>query len=104
MDYSGLEQGMRAVLVILMLAVVALIVLVATGLVDISQTRPAEAPSVSVNGNGITATGGQTPAFDVETGTVSVGTNQANVSVPVPSVRVNPAEGNQAEPATNASQ
>ena len=95
---------MRAVLLILMLAVVALIVLVATGLIDINQTRPAEAPSVSVNGNGITATGGQTPAFDVETGTVSVGTNQANVTVPVPTVRVNEAGGNQAQPATNTAQ
>lgn len=90
---------MRAVLLILMLAVVALIVLVATGLLDVSQTRSAEAPSVSVDGNGITATGGQTPAFDVETGTVSVGTNQVNVSVPAPTVKVN-----QAEPATNNAQ
>jgi hypothetical protein len=95
---------MRAVLLILILAVAALIILVATGLLDINQTRPAEAPSVSVNGNGITAAGGQTPAFDVETGTVSVGTNQANVTVPVPSVRVNPADGNQVQPATNTAQ
>jgi hypothetical protein len=95
---------MRAVLLILMLAVVALIILVATGLLDISQTRPAEAPEVSVNANGITATGGQTPAFDVETGTVSVGTNQANVAVPVPTVRVNPPVANRAEPVTNGAQ
>jgi hypothetical protein len=95
---------MRAVLLLLILAVVALIVLVATGLLDISQTRPAEAPQVSVNENGVTATGGQTPAFDVETGTVSVGTNQANVTVPVPTVRVNPPGGNQAQPATNTAQ
>ena len=95
---------MRAVLLILMLAVVALIVLIATGLLDINQTRPAEAPSVSVNDNGVTATGGQTPTFDVETGTVSVGTNQANVAVPMPSVRVNPADGNKSEPAANSAQ
>ncbi|GAA4749206.1 hypothetical protein GCM10023264_14340 [Sphingomonas daechungensis] len=95
---------MRAVLLLLILAVVALIVLVATGLIDINQTRPAEVPQVSVNSNGITATGGQTPAFDVETGTVSVGANQANVTVPVPSLKVNPADGNQAQPATNTAQ
>jgi hypothetical protein len=95
---------MRAVLILLILAVVALIILVATGLLDINQTRPAEAPQVSVNGKGITATGGQTPAFDVETGTVSVGTNQVNVAVPAPSVKVNPADGNQAQPATNTAQ
>jgi len=95
---------MRAVILVLILAVIAAIVLVATGLININQTRPAEAPSVSVNSNGVTATGGQTPAFDVETGTVSVGTNQANVTVPVPSVRVNPAEENQAQPAANTAQ
>jgi hypothetical protein len=95
---------MRAVILVLILAVVAAIVLVATGLININQTRPAEAPSVSVNSNGVTATGGQTPAFDVETGTVSVGTNQANVQVPVPSVRVNPADENKAQPASNTAQ
>ena len=36
---------MRAILLILILAVVGLIVLVATGLLDINQTRPAEAPA-----------------------------------------------------------
>lgn len=95
---------MRAILLVLILAVVALIVLFATGLLDVNQTRPAEAPVVSVNDKGVSATGGQTPAFDVETGTVSVGANQTNVTVPVPSVRVNPADGNQAQPATNTAQ
>jgi hypothetical protein len=95
---------MRAILLVLILAVVALIVLFATGLLDVNQTRPAEAPVVSVNDKGVSATGGQTPAFDVETGTVSVGANQTNVTVPVPSVRVNPADGNQAQPATNTVQ
>lgn len=95
---------MRAILLILILAVVVLIVLVATGLVDVSQTRPAEAPELAVNGAGITATGGQTPAFDVETGTVSVGTNQANIAVPVPTVQVNPADGNQVQSTTNDAQ
>ena len=95
---------MRAVLLVLILAVVALIVLVATGLLDINQSRPAKAPEVSVTQNGITATGGQTPAFDVETGTVSVGTDQKDVSVPVPTVRVNAAQGNQTQPVTNTAQ
>ena len=79
---------MRAILLVLILAVVALIVLFATGLLDINQTRRPK-PPLSVTGNGVTATGGQTPAFDVETGTVSVGANQTNVTVPVPTVRVN---------------
>jgi hypothetical protein len=59
---------------------------------------------MSVTQNGITASGGQTPAFDVETGTVSVGTDQKNVAVPVPTVRVNAAQGNQTQPVTNSAQ
>ena len=93
---------MRAILFILILAVAALIVLVATGLVNINQTRPAKAPDISANREGVSAAGGQTPAFDVETGTVSLGTTQANVAVPVPQVKVNPA--NEAAPATSNAQ
>jgi hypothetical protein len=89
---------MRAVLLILILAVVALIVLVATGLVNINQTRPAEAPRIEANGAGITAKGGQAPAFDVQTGTVGVRANQQNVAVPVPTLTVTPA--NEQAPAT----
>jgi hypothetical protein len=95
---------MRAILLILILAVVGLIVLVATGLLDINQTQPAQAPEVSVTENGVVAKGGQAPAFDVETGTVSVGAEAKNVTVAVPTVQVNPADGNQAEPTTNTAQ
>ena len=92
---------MRAVLLILILGVVVLIVLVATGLLNINQTRPAEVPRVQATSNGITAKGGQPPAFDVETGTVSVGTRQQNVAVPT--LQVNPPANEQA-PATNSAQ
>jgi hypothetical protein len=95
---------MRAILLILIVAVVALIVLVATGLIDINQTRPAAVPQVSVTENGVVAKGGQAPAFDVETGTVSVGSEPANVTVAVPTVQVNRADGNEAQPATNTGQ
>lgn len=74
---------MRVILLILILVVVALIVAIATGFLDISQTRPAQAPDVSVNGTGVAAKGGQAPRFDVETGTVAVGTQSRNVQVPV---------------------
>ena len=94
---------MRAVLLILILGVVILIVLVATGLLNINQTRPAEAPRVQATSSGITAKGGQPPAFDVETGTVSVGTKQQNVAVAVPTLTVNPPANEQA-PATNSAQ
>jgi hypothetical protein len=82
---------MRAILLILILAVVVLIGLVGTGLVDVRQTRSAKAPDLEATREGINATGGQTPAFDVETGSVTVGTKPANVQVPVPSVEVAPA-------------
>lgn len=92
---------MRAVFLVLIIAAVALLVLISTGMLNLNQTRPAVAPQVSVDSNGVTATGGQAPAFNVETGSVTVGTTQANVSVPVPSVQIN-TPGNQAQPATNA--
>jgi len=80
---------MRTVFLVLILAVVALIGLFASGLLSLNQTKPAVAPEVSVTANGVTTTAGQAPAFDVETGSVTVGTKEANVSVPVPSVSVN---------------
>jgi hypothetical protein len=80
---------MRAILLVLILAVVAIIALVATGLIDVRQTRGAKAPDLSASSNGITASNGQAPAFDIETGSVSVGTRDAKVKVPA--LRVNPA-------------
>lgn len=78
---------MRAFLFILILVVVAALILIGTGLVDITQTRPAAAPNVEATGSGVTASGGQTPAFDIETGSVAVGTTRANVVVPRLEVR-----------------
>ena len=86
---------MRAILLVLILAVVALIVAIASGFLDINQVRGARAPDIDASRNGVTASGGQAPAFDVETGTVSVGTRDANVKVPA--LRVNPA-GNDSAP------
>ena len=85
---------MRAIIFILILAVLALIFAFATGLLDISQTREAKAPQVSATANGVSARGGQSPAFDVETGSVSLGTKPKQVQVPT--VKVNPpAAGNE---------
>ena len=94
---------MRAILLLLILAVVVLIVAFATGMLDITQSRQAQVPQVSVTSNGVVAKGGQAPAFDVETGTVSVGTKQATVTVPAPSVPVNPA-GNDVNAVTSNAQ
>ncbi len=92
---------MRNIFLFLIIVVLALIAAVATGLLDINQIRPARAPAISANSNGVTATGGQTPKFEVQTGTVSVGTKPKDVTVAVPSVQVNP-PANSAEPITNA--
>ena len=73
---------MRAILLILIVAVVALIAAIATGLIDVSQTREARAPHVEASDGAIRAQGGQSPAFEVQTGSVGVGTRDANVAVP----------------------
>ena len=102
---------MRTVLLILIVGVVALIALFASGLIDVSQTREARAPQVEAVDGSIRAREGQSPAFEVQTGSVALGTREANVAVPkievkpgqaqvkVPSVEVRQAregEGNAA--------
>ena len=89
---------MRAILLILILGVVVLIAAFASGFLHLAQTREAVVPSVAVASNGVVAKGGQAPSFEVESGSVAVGTQQKDVAlptvkVPVPSVSVNrPAE------------
>ena len=78
---------MRAILFILILVVVAVLIAIGSGLVDINQTRPAQVPDVDAGRGGVSAAGGQTPAFDIETGSVAVGTTRANVVVPTVQVR-----------------
>ena len=87
---------MRAVLLVLILAVVVIIGAVATGFLDISQVRGARAPDIDASRNGVTASGGQAPSFDIETGSVGVGTRDATIKVP--ELKVNP-PANQAAPA-----
>ena len=55
--------------------VLVVIAAFAFGLIDLKQTREAEAPKVSVEG-------GQAPAFDVDTAKVDVGTKTKSVEVP----------------------
>jgi hypothetical protein len=73
---------MRGVIFLLIVAILVAIAGVATGYLKISQTRPAEAPQLTATGKGVTAKGGQAPAFDVETGSVKVGAKEATVKVP----------------------
>jgi hypothetical protein len=89
---------MRALILVLVLLIVAVIAALGTGFVDINQIRGAKAPDISATRNGVTARGGQAPAFDVETGSVKVGTT--NTTVKVPRLEVVPPH-NQAAAATN---
>lgn len=73
---------MRAIVFILVLIILVIILALATGYLDINQIRGARSPQISVSSNGVTARGGQAPAFDVETGSVKVGTKQTTVKVP----------------------
>ena len=73
---------MRTVMLILIIAVVALIGAFASGFLNVNQIRGAKAPSVEAADGTIRATGGQSPAFEVQTGSVEVGTKDANVAVP----------------------
>jgi len=86
---------MRAIIFILIIIVLVVIAGVATGYIDINQIRGAKAPQVSATRNGVTAKGGQAPAFDVETGSVSVGTK--NTTVKVPALIIHKPDQNEAE-------
>lgn len=99
---------MRAIFLILIVAVVGLIAAIHFGLVDFTQTRPGQTPTIAAEDGKIRATGGQTPRFEVETGSVGVGTREQNVTVPtvkvnVPVVEVRrPADAKPAQPAQPA--
>jgi hypothetical protein len=90
---------MRAVVFILIIAVVVILAGLATGYININQIRGAQAPQIAATHNGVTAKGGQTPAFEVETGSVKIGTQQKTVNVPKLEVQ-KPAD-NEAAPVTN---
>jgi hypothetical protein len=87
---------MRFILIVLIVIIVAIIAAVATGFLDINQIRGARAPQVSATGNGLMTKGGQTPSFDVETGSVKVGTTETTVKVP--KLTVEKPAGNEAAP------
>lgn len=89
---------MRAILFILIIAVVVVLAALGTGFLNINQTRSAKTPEISATHNGIVAKGGQAPAFDVETGSVRVGTKETTVKVPALQVQ---RPSNQAAAANN---
>ena len=73
---------MRAAILILIVVIVGVIAAIATGFLNINQIRGVRAPQVSATSNGVTAQGGQAPAFEVETGSVKIGTSNTTVQVP----------------------
>jgi hypothetical protein len=93
-----MERTMRAIILVLVVLILAVLAAIATGFLDINQIRGAQAPQISATGNGVVAKGGQAPSFDVETGSVKVGTT--NTTVKVPRLEVVPAQ-NQAAATTN---
>jgi len=92
---------MRALLFILILVVLVILAGLFTGLININQIRGAKAPAVSASRNGVVTKGGQAPAFDVETGSVQVGTRETTVKVPAVKV-VRPANRSANENNVNA--
>ena len=90
---------MRAVIFVLIIGVLLVIAGIATGFLNINQIRGAQAPQISATSNGVTAKGGQAPAFDVETGSVKVGTKEKTVRMP--SLEVEKPGQNQADATTN---
>ena len=92
---------MRSFILILVVIILLAIAAIATGFVDINQIRGAKAPEVSTTQNGIVTKGGQAPAFDVQTGSVTVGSKETTVKVPALEVQK---PGNQAEAVTNNAQ
>ena len=94
----------RLILTILVIAVLVMIVAVATGFVNLNSSGQLRAPSVSVS-----AEGGEVPKLDVDTKEVVVGTTEKNVGVPtigieqskinVPTIGVkDDGDGNQQQP------
>jgi hypothetical protein len=67
----------RFILTILVLVVLAAIVGVATGFVDLNSSGQLRAPKVNV-----TAQGGEVPRIDVDTKEIVVGTKETDVRVP----------------------
>jgi hypothetical protein len=76
------ELAMRTVLGILIVALVLIVAAIATGFLNVTQIRGGRPPVVTATRNSVTAAGGEAPAFDVETGSVKVGTTETNVKVP----------------------
>jgi hypothetical protein len=77
---------MRALLLIAIVVVALVIAAMATGFLKIWGTG-GESPKITASNNSITARPGKPPEFDIETGSVKVGSTQATVNVPSIEIR-----------------
>jgi hypothetical protein len=93
------KPTMRAVLAILIVALVLIVAAIASGYLNIRQSRRGSPPAITATRNSVSASGGQAPAFDVETGSVKVGTKETTVKVPT--LKVQKPEGKAAAATTN---
>jgi hypothetical protein len=80
-EYPARSSGVRAGIIIAIVAVLAVIAAFAFGLIDIDQTKETKLPEVSVQG-------GQAPAFDADTAKVNVGSTTEDVKLPTVDVDV----------------
>jgi hypothetical protein len=87
---------MRALLFLLIIIIVAVILAIATGFLDINRVRGGNGSEASPTGNS-----GSKPAqsFDVETGSIKLGSKERTVKVPTLVVQ-KPGERNQTQAAT----
>ncbi len=74
---SGGAGWLIAILVVVAVVVAAF----AFGFINIDQTREAKAPTVKLE-----TSGGQAPAFDVDTAKIDIGTEKKTIEVPTVSV------------------
>ncbi|HEX8839201.1 MAG TPA: hypothetical protein VF750_01875 [Sphingomicrobium sp.] len=91
---------MRAIISILVLVIIIGIALVATGYVRISNFR-GQPPVLTATRNSVTVGGGEATGFEVQAGSVKVGTENKTVSVPT-SVRIEKPSRNEAPATKNA--
>jgi hypothetical protein len=90
---------MRAIISILIVGILVAIAAIATGFVKITNFR-GQPPALTATRNSVSVGGGQAPAFDVQAGSVKVGTKDATVKVPT-SVEIRKPQSNEAAAATN---
>jgi hypothetical protein len=90
---------MRVIISVLILVIIVAIGALASGFVKLTNFR-GQPPTLTATRNSVSVGGGQAAGFDVQAGSVKVGTENKTVTVPT-SVRIEKPASNQAATATN---